>query len=450
MAYEFKLPDLGEGIHEGEIKRWYVKEGDTVKADQTIADLETDKAVVEMPSPKSGVVLKIFGNAGEKIKVGQVLIVIGQPGESYSASTPSKPVSVTSTPSITSPPKPPIIAPTPAIASPKIEPMKHEIKSEITPITTVTTPPGHVIATPFVRKLARELGIDLEMIIGSGEGGRITENDVKRAASEPPMQKSSPQTQTTAVVSSTITEASIKKIPIVIEGEVERVAFKGVRKTIAEHMITSMKTAMHVTSMDEADVTELSNIRDREKVSAAQKGIKLTYLAFVVKALIAALKEFPYFNSSLDEEKAEVILKKYYNIGIAVDTAEGLIVPVVKNADRKTILEIAKEISEFAEKARARKLTLEEMRGGSFTITNIGSLGGVFATPIINYPEVAILGIYKIEDRPVVRDGIIVIRRIMNFSITFDHRVIDGAETARFGNTIKKHLEDPGLLMVDE
>lgn len=440
MAYEFKLPDLGEGIHEGEIKKWLVKVGDKVKSDQPIAELETDKAVVEMPSPKAGLVLKLFGNEGEKIKVGQVLIVIGQEGEAYSekAEAPKTETKQEISKQQTSP-------------SLTQQPIKQQTFSQQLTKTEITIPQetstGRAIATPFVRKIARELGVDIEKVKGTGDHGRITEEDVKRSVGG--KQEIVNKLES---VSQNISQKQIlvQKIPIIIEGEVDRLPFKGIRRSVADHMVISMQTAMHVTHVDEIDVSDLVRIREQEKSVAEQRGVKLTYLPFVVKALISALKQFPIFNSSLDEEKGEIVIKKYYNIGIAVDTEEGLIVPIIKNADKKSILDIAKEISELAQKARDRKLTLDQIRGGTSTITNIGSVGGIFATPIINYPEVAIIGLYKMQDRVVVVEDKAEIRKIMNISVTFDHRVIDGAQAARFVVTIKKHLEDPGLLLVDD
>lgn len=490
MAYEFKLPDLGEGIHEGIIKKWHVKEGDTVKADQVIAELETDKAVVEMPSPKAGVMLKLFGKEGEVTHVGKVFMVIGQPGETYQGSgSPATHVPIQPIPasSIAVQAPKPVPAVMPAQPLVQIQPIHESVKVEqktiveqIKPIPAVTTKPGNVQATPFVRKIARELGVDLEMIIGSGENGRITEQDVKKAAGssssqttiqsqvtpsneqalmqQPTTPQLAPKVQIplseSSFLSSIAQSAPVdpqipKQMSVTVDGEVERIPFKGIRKIISDHMITSARTAVHVTHMEEADVTELVNIRERGKVLAAQKGIKLTYLSFILKALVSALKNFPDFNASIDDQKAEIVFKKYYNIGVAVDTPEGLLVPVIKNANRKTVMEVAKEIGDLAEKARARKLTLDEMKGGTFTITNIGSVGGVFATPIINYPEVAILGVYKMEDRPVVRKGEVRVRKMLNFTVTFDHRLIDGAQAARFANMIKSHLEDPGLMLVD-
>src|SRR3989344_41020 len=420
MAFEFKLPDLGEGIHEGEIKKWLVKEGDKVEADQPLAELETDKAVVEMPSPKAGVILKTFGKEGEKVKVGQILIVIGAEGEKWGEKAaeekPIEPIHEEE------PAKPP------ATSQPVAVPRS----------PTPPTEPGHVLATPRGRKLARETGVDISTVKGTGPGGRVTEEDVQKAAKG--------ETAPAAAVAAPATQ----KTPIIIEGEVERIPFKGVRRKVAEHMVTSMQTAMHVTHMDEVDVTDLAKVREQEKEKAKTQGVHLTYLPFIVKAAVVALKEFPYFNASLDEEKQEMVLKKYYNIGIAVDTDEGLMVPVVKNVQQKNMIDIAREITEMAERARTRKIALEDLRGGSFTITNIGSIGGNYATPIINYPEVAILGVYRMYDKPIVKEGQITIRKVLNLSVTFDHRVIDGAMAARFMNTIKKHLEDPGLLLVDE
>ncbi len=320
------------------------------------------------------------------------------------------------------------------------------------------------MATPFVRKLARELGLNIEKVKGTGDHGRITEEDVKKAASgimDIKHQVSGitgfgSQISQSIVMpeTSNLMPKAIQRIPIIIEGPVERVPFKGVRRKVSEHMIISMQTAMHVTHVEEIDVSDLVRVREQEKAYAEEKGVKLTYLPFIIKAAISALKQFPAFNSSLDEEKGEMVMKKYYNMGVAVDTEDGLMVPVVKNADKKSMIDIAKEIAELAQKARERKIALDELRGGTFTITNIGSVGGILATPIINYPEVAIMGIYKMQDKVVAvgdkEDTKAEIRRMMNISITFDHRIIDGAMAAKFAAAIKKHLEDPGLLLVDE
>ncbi|MDO8553719.1 MAG: dihydrolipoamide acetyltransferase family protein [Candidatus Micrarchaeota archaeon] len=454
MSYDFKLPDLGEGIHEGEVKKWLVKEGDKVKVDQPICEIETDKAVVEMPSARAGIILKIYTKEGQIAKVGNVLVTFGEEGETLQVA--SQQPTLDTKPVMAAPVVPqhaPIVQTTQVqIATPSYattQPVTQATQATVMqqPTTTSATnqlPSTHASATPFVRKLARELGVNLEKVKGSGSGGRITEEDVKKSASgvgvtfeEAKEQGISPQ-------------PALQKVQIIIDGDVERLSFRGIRRKIAEHMVISQQTAVHVTHMDEIDLTDLVRIREMEKAEAEKKGVKLTYLAFIVRACVAALREFPQLNSSLDEEKAELVIKKYYNIGIAVDTDDGLMVPVIKNADRKPVLEIARAITELADKARKRTITLDEMRGGSFTITNIGSAGGTYATPIINYPEVAILGVMKMADRAVVRNGQIEIRKIMNMVLSFDHRVIDGAMAAKFVNTVKKHLEDPALLLVDE
>jgi len=283
--------------------------------------------------------------------------------------------------------------------------------------------------------LARELKIDLGAIEGSGPGGRVTKEDAQKAAEkakeEPP-------------------KAEIKAArKYDMYGFVERVPLRGMRKTIARSMAKSKSTAAHVTAMDEADITQLVELREKEREKAAKKGVRLTYLPFVIKAVVAGLEEHPYLNASLDDENEEIILKKYFNIGVAVDTKDGLMVPVVKNAREKSILRLADELLKLSEKARSRTIDLADLKGGTFTITNYGAVGGTYGSPIINHPEVAILGIGKILEKPVVRDGEIEIRKTLPLSLSFDHRVIDGAEAARFMNTIIDHLEDPDLILLE-
>jgi pyruvate dehydrogenase E2 component (dihydrolipoamide acetyltransferase) len=398
---DIKFPDVGEGITEGTLVKWLVKAGDEIKADQAVAEIETDKAIVEIPSPKAGRILKLYGKEGDVIKVGSVLASLALPGEEIRIELA----------------KPPEIKPP---AKPEIKPPE---KPEI----------GRVLATPSTRRLARKLGVDISKVIGSGPGGRVTDEDVRKAAeagAKPPEVKPP--------------EAAPEIKPVE-----ERIPIKGIRKTIAERMVKSLFTAPHVVSMDEADVTELVKLREKEKKLAEEKGIKLTYLAFIVKAVTVALKQHPYLNASLDSEKNEIIMKRYYNIGIAVDTPEGLMVPVIKNADQKSIMELAQEAERLAEEARSRKIKLSDLKGNTFTITNIGSIGGIFSTPIINPPDVAILGVHRIRDMPVVIDGEIKIRKILPLVLSFDHRVLDGAQAARFMNTLKAHLEDPDLLLLD-
>ncbi len=380
MRYEFKLPDLGEGITEGEIVKWRVKEGDSIDEHQVILDIETDKAVVEVPSPRKGRVVRLNKQEGDVVEVGETLLTIDVTGPGAEES-----VSIVGT-----------------------LPEKEE-----------------VLATPRVRSLAKKLGVDITRIHGTGPGGSITEEDVRGAVGE------------------------VKKETEDRYGTVERVPIKGVRKSIARNLLMSLRTAAFVTGMDDADITELWHLREKEKKVAGERNIRLTFLPFFMKAVHRALTYHPMLNSSVDEEREEIVVKKYYNIGVAVDTPDGLMVPVVRDVDKKTILELAEELQTLSTKARQRKLSLDELKGSSFTISNFGSFGGIYATPIINYPDVAILGTGKIRERPWVRDGRIEIRKILPLSFTFDHRVVDGAEAAEFLTKVISYLEDPGKLFIE-
>ncbi len=419
MAYDFRLPDLGEGIAEGEVIKWLVKDGDKVEEHQAIVELETDKAVVQVPSPKSGTILKTYGRPGEKIHVGDVLCSIGEAGEKA--------------PLVTK-----IVAPKPAplkkvstTVMGQLEEAPDEEEKPVTPAPPRKVAEPMVAVLPAIRKLAQEMGVDVSKVQGSGPGGRITEDDVRRGSGKAEKEASRAPTVT------------FEKF-----GRVLRIPLKGIRKTIAENMSQSLKTAAHVTHMDYADVTKLADFREKEKEQAEKKGVKLTFMPFIVKACLLGLKEFPYVNSSLDDEKQEIVIKQYYNIGFAVDTPAGLMVPVIHNANEKTILEIARDIWRMAELCRTREVQLKDLQGGTFTITNIGSLGGEFATPVINYPECAILALGRISEKPVVVDGKIEIRKILPVSLSFDHRIIDGAMAAKFVSEIKRHLEDPDALLM--
>ena len=409
MVVEFKFPDLGEGITEGEIRKWLVKEGDTVKLDQSIAEIETDKAVVEIPSPAAGKVLKIHHPEGGIIKVGEVLVSIGAVEEVVEVAEKKKPsVSVVGE----LPEAPEEKAVTPPTPTRKIE-------SQVV-----------VQAMPAVRKLAKDLGVDIDRVKGTGPEGRITAEDVKAFKERPP-------------------ESKVPKIEPKFDfyGFIERRPLRGIRRTTAKHMIESQTKAAHVTGMEIVDVTELVAVRERGKAALAPKGIHLTYMPFIIKAIVEALKSNPIINSTLDDEKEEILIKKYYNIGFAVATDEGLIVPVIKGADQKGMVELAEEVERLTELSNSRKIDLGDLKGGTFTITNYGVFGGTYGTPIINYPEVAILGTGRIMDMPLVKDGEIKARKVMHLSLSFDHRVIDGAEAARFMNDVKRYLEDPSLLM---
>ncbi|MEE9165351.1 MAG: dihydrolipoamide acetyltransferase family protein [Nitrospinota bacterium] len=393
MVTEFKFPDVGEGIIEGEIVKWRVRVGEKIKEDQILVDVETDKAVVEVPSPTEGVIINLHCKEGDVINVGEVLVTIGTEEELGRKKDKGTVVGV-------------------------LEEAEEPAAKKA---------PSKVLATPVVRKIAKDLSIDLSKVKGTGPGGRITKEDLQKFREE----------------STGIKEADDS------HGPVTRVPLRGIRKAIAKHMAFQQHDSANVTHIDEADVTELMEIREKEKSIMTKKGKNLTFLPFVIKAVVIGLKEYPILNSTLDMESGEIIIKNYYNIGIAVDTDDGLMVPVIKNADKKNILTLADSLGRIAEDARARKIDLKDLKGSTFTITNIGGYGGIFATPIINYPEAAILATGRIQEKPVVIDGEIKIRKVLPLSLTFDHRLMDGATVAKFLKTVSTHLEDPGLLLVE-
>ncbi len=411
MPKEFKFPDIGEGIEEGRIVKWQIKEGDSVEEHQVVGEIETDKAVAEIPSPYSGKITKINFKEGDTVKVGEVLFVVeGGEGDAKNTqeivrkSDPEK-----------------IVKPAGAVGY--LEEAA-EVES-----------PRHGLAVPAVRKLAKELGVDLARVKGTGFGGKITEGDV-RIAKKP--------------------QVVVKK-KYDMWGYIDHAPLVGIRRAIAKHMVEAVKHAPHVTIMDEMDASALVKIREeklKEALRQAQgeaekQGVYLTYLPFIMKALAAAMKEYPRVNAEVDEEAQDIIIKKYYNFGVAVDVdGEGLVVPVLKGVDMKDIFSIAKEIKELADRTRAKKLDLQDMKGGTFTITNFGSLGSWFATPILNYPEVAILGLGRMKDKPVVINGKIEVRPIMPLSLAFDHRVIDGAYAIRFLNALMQYLQEPEKLEI--
>jgi pyruvate dehydrogenase E2 component (dihydrolipoamide acetyltransferase) len=408
MTYDLKLPDIGEGVAEGEILKWMAKEGDQIKEDQPIVEVMTDKVNVQIPAPRTGRVVSILVKEGDIAKVGQTLMVIddGSGGAS-----------------------PPVAAPTPGA------PVTHAEHAAPAPQAPMAAPAVGILAAPATRKLARELGVDISRVKGSGPQGRVTDEDVRRSATG---SRSGPATLTVQAPQPALARGGPLE---------EAVPLRGMRRTISERMLKSLQTTAQVTHVDEADMTELVLLREAFKGSAEKRGVKLTFLPFIMKALIPALKEFPYVNSSLDEQNGNIVLKKYYNIGIATDTEQGLVVPVVKDADMKDIFELAGEIEKLSDKARKGQLALDEVRGGTFTITNVGAIGGLFATPIVNAPEVAILGLHKIAKRPVVREGKVEIRDTTYLSLSFDHRVVDGAYAARFTSRVIETIQDTKKLL---
>jgi pyruvate dehydrogenase E2 component (dihydrolipoamide acetyltransferase) len=440
-VYEFKLPDLGEGIHEGEILQWHVQANDEVKEDESLVDVETDKAAVTIPSPKGGKVLSLAGGVGDTVNVGQVIAVIDD-GSGAKGATEVAPAEVTAD------------AATPSPATPA---------TPATPQEGVRRP---VPAAPATRRLARELGVDINLVAATGPAGRVTPDDVRAAAERahlPAVVESSalatkpeigvvrPETEFAAHAASAIPFLDIDPLPDFSQwGPVEKERLRSIRRRVAHRMTTSTILVPHVAHMDDADVTLLEEFRDNANASADKEGGgRLTLLAFVVKAVTAGLKAAPVFNSSLDPFNEEIVYKKYYNVGIAVDTGRGLIVPVVRNTDCKSIKQIAADIKDLATRAREGKIDVSELQGSTFTITNVGPLGGTALIPTINYPEVAILGMGSVRPKPVVRDGEIVIRTILPLTMAFDHRVADGADAARFVAELARQLSDPNLLLVE-
>jgi pyruvate dehydrogenase E2 component (dihydrolipoamide acetyltransferase) len=425
---DIQLPEIGEGVTEGELVRWLVKVGDSIKVDQSLVELMTDKATVEVPSPAAGVVKELKFKEGDVIKVGAAFVIVDDSGAGAAKAAPTQAPSA--------PAAKPAAPAAPAAKAPAAPVMS---ASSGGGLATVQPPPMdiHVLATPSTRRLARESNVDINQISGSGLAGRVTRDDVMKSqgATGAGMPTYSPPRDMPAFVSQ--------------QGKEEREPLRGIRKKIAENMQMAKHIVPHFTLMDEANVTSLVAMREELKAAAEQRGIKVTYLPFVMKALMATIREFPKFNSSIDDAAQEIVSKKYFNIGFAADTPNGLMVPVIKDADRKTIFQLSAEIVDLGKRARDGKLKLEEMKGATFTITNIGSIGGTYATPIINHPEVAIFGMYKIQDRPFVVDGQLEIAKFMNFTVTCDHRLIDGAEAARFLAAFIKRIENPGLLMMD-
>lgn len=416
MATEIKLPELGEGVTEGELIQWLVKPGDSVKPDQAIAEIMTDKATVEVPSPIAGTVKELKFKAGDVVKVESVLISL----DTLNGSTSARPTAATPpTETKTSPSTPLPIATTTSSGNMNIYPPAAD---------------SHVLATPSTRRLAREMSIDINTISGTGLAGRVTRDDIVQLKNTTPASFPTPRP---AYQSPT-------------GASEERVAIRGIRKKIAENMQMSKSIIPHFTLMDEANVTELVNLRSSLKEMAEKQKTKITYLPFVMKSLIATIRDFPMFNASIDDAAQEIVYKKYFNIGFAADTPNGLVVPVIKNADQKTILQLSREILDLSLRARESKLKSEEMKGATMTVTNIGSVGGTYATPIINHPEVAILGMYKIQDKlSLGSDKQVQVAQTMNFTITADHRLIDGAIAARFLKAFIERVENPGVLMMD-
>ncbi|PIC64388.1 branched-chain alpha-keto acid dehydrogenase subunit E2 [Sporosarcina sp. P13] len=450
MTYEFRLPDIGEGIHEGEIVKWFVKPGDTIQEDDTLLEVQNDKAVVEIPSPVSGTVEEIYVTEGTVAVVGDKLVRFDAPDhdipdhhdDHHQEDTASEKASAEKSHEQVEK----ALGGTEAKKSAENQPEQTQ-----QPKTSESTDEHRrVIAMPSVRKYAREQDVVIAEVAGSGKNGRVLKEDVDTFKAGGQQQASAEVVETTQDTQGESVSVAEKQQPV-FEGEFPetREKMSPIRKAISKAMSNSKHTAAHVTLLDEVDVTALVAHRKEFKEIAAKKDIKLTYLPYVVKALVATLREFPQLNTTLDDATEELIQKHYYNIGIAADTDRGLMVPVVKNADRKSMFAISTEVNELAEKARSGKLQASEMKGGSCTITNIGSAGGQWFTPIINHPEVAILGVGRISEKPVVKNGEIIVAPMLALSLVFDHRVIDGVTGQLALNYLKELLGNPSLLLME-
>lgn len=417
MKFTFNFPDLGEGLEEGTIMEWYVKAGQHVKMGDSLVQMETDKVVADIPSPKDGVIAQLFGDEGDVVKVGSPLVIIELVGEAAEKETDEDAGAVVGT---------------------------LEVAGKKDAIMASSDEGRKVLATPVARAMAKQLGIDINEISGSGPSGRVKKEDILNFNDQ--NKYSTPQADADKSSTSFVSDESFKSTA-------EDVTYKPltqIRKTIAKNMLQSKHNAAHMSVFEEVEISGLMDVRARYKQRFADKGVKLTYLPFIVKAVAQALKHHPQLNSQIDTENNRMIYRNRYHIAIAVDAPDGLVVPVIRDADKLSIFQIAGQIGELANKARTRKLTLDDLKDGCFSITSFGSFGGIFATPILNYPQAGILGIGRILKTPVVKDDEIVVGNIMPLSLTVDHRIVDGGETTRFIYKIMEYLTDPISFLMEE
>lgn len=446
MIQEFRLPDLGENIEGGDVVQIHVGKGDKVEEEQILLEVETDKATIEVPSPFQGIVKDVHINAGQQAQVGQLILTIDSEGSSDArpaekeespkekpAPEKSEPAQVESATKENKPGEAPSTAQPASPAKPSA------------PAAPVSDRPKMIApASPTVRRFAREIGVDIHAVPGTGPGGRISSEDVKRYSRD----LNSRRTQSSGA-GVTIGQFAPPMPDFSKWGDVEKESMSNIRKSTAASMAQAWNTIPHVTQHDKADITELEKLRKSFASRAEEQGAKLTVTAILIKIAAAALKRFPNFNTSIDVGNNEIIFKKFYHIGVAVDTERGLLVPVVRNADRKNMIELAAEVGELAQKARNKKLSLEEMQGGTFTITNLGGIGGTSFTPIVNWPEVAILGVSRIQNEPTIVDDKLESRMMLPLSLSYDHRIIDGADAARFLRWICTALEQPFMIALE-
>lgn len=430
MKYMFKFPDIGEGLEEGKIIEWYVEKGQSVSSGDPLVKMETDKVVTDIPSPKSGIVSQRFGAVGETVHVGNALVEIDIEGVDGAAA-------IEAAAEVPAPPASKVVEEKGFGVVGTIEvagdgaylPSSGEGLQTQAPVS-LSDRARKVLATPVARAMAKDLGVDINLLSGSGPAGRVTKKDVEKAAhqSNPP----APSQATLAIP----TGSGVRYEPLSM-----------IRKTIAKNMTRSKQNAVHMSVMDEVEVTELVEARKRLKPSFEAMGLKLSYLPFIIKAVSLSLREHPILNAELDLENERIIHKDHINIGIAVDTDDGLVVPVMRDADQLSIQELTARINDFSVRAPKRQLSLDELKGGTFSITSYGSIGGYFAVPVINYPQAAIFGIGRLTQKPVIKDGQIAIGNVLPISMSVDHRIVDGGEVARFLNQVLEYLKDPLLML---
>jgi pyruvate dehydrogenase E2 component (dihydrolipoamide acetyltransferase) len=435
MLYMFKFPDIGEGITEGKILEWYVKKGQSIKEGDPVVKMETDKVVADIPSPRSGVVKNVFGKVGDIVNVHDALIEIEVEGTSVVEDAESRSEEVAES-------KMKMVeergfgvvgqiedAKTDAFLPATGEGMEEAVTAKRTLVDR------KALATPVARKLAKDLAIDINAIAGTGPGGRVMKADIQRAFDE---KQRGPKAGA----------KTVSRIPDELPGRTEIEELSQLRKTIAARMVESWYTAPHTTAFEEVEISRLIAIREDQKDKLADQGVKLTYMAFVIRAVVLSLKKHRKLNCKLDMQHNRVIYNNFYNIGFALDTPDGLIVPVIKDADKKSIIEIARELADKTERGRQRKLTLDELRDSTFSVTNYGSIAGIHGVPIMNYPDVAILGVGRIVQKPVVKDGQIVPGNVLPLSLSVDHRIVDGADAGRFLRDLMALLGDPLAMLV--
>jgi len=444
MATEFKLPDLGENIASGDVVTVFVSAGDVLKPGQPLLEVETDKAVIEVPCPPGGRVVSVLVKKGDTVKVGQALVTLDLASAAATVPTAAKPALPKPAPAVQ------VAAPVAKAVAPAASAIVilAEAVPETQPVATAVAPPAIEPAGPAVRRLARELGVDLARVRGSGPSGRIVRDDVVAAVRQASAQGSGRGSSDGRLSKANAGSAQSAALEHDTWGPVRREQMSRMRRTIAANMLRSVSTIPHLTNFDDADVTELERLRKASAEEHAKANVKLTALSFVIKAVSLSLKLHPTVNASIDTEKGEILYKEYVNIGLAVDTPRGLVVPVLRDCDELSIPQIAQAIAETAEKAKHAQYGIEDLRGGTFTISNLGAIGGTYSTPIINWPEVAILLVGRARRLPVVREDKIEPRLMMPLSLSYDHRIIDGAMAARFLKEVIGYLESPGRLLL--